>query len=78
MNNLRYYVWKSEPKSFKVDNSYYKTFGNYRNLFMQAPRVNFNGFYVCKHKYVKIGEKGLTHTVTPLHIIYYYRYIRFF
>lgn len=33
-NNLRYLIWKSEVTSFKVENSYYKSFGNYRNLFL--------------------------------------------
>ena len=78
MNNLRYYVWKCDSKSFKIDSLFYKSFGSYRNIFRQAPRIHFNGFYVCRHKYVKIGEKGFTHSVTPMHVIFYYRYIRFF
>lgn len=43
-----------------------------------APRLHFNGVYVCRHKYVKMGDKGFTNSITPMHVIYYYRYIRFF
>ena len=36
-----------------------------------------NGYYMCKHKYVKIGEKNATQFITPILIIYYFRYLRF-
>jgi hypothetical protein len=36
-----------------------------------------NGYYMCKHKYIKIGEKNEQTLICPIHIIYYYRYIRF-
>lgn len=77
-NNLRYFVWKSEPQSFKVELAYYKAFGSYRKIFMNAPRLHFNGVYVCRHKYVRVGERGFANILTPLHVVYYYRYVRFF
>ena len=77
INNLSYYVWKSQPKSFKLQKNYYLSFGSYRNLFFQCPRPNFNGYYLCKHKYVKVGEKTYKNSFTPIHIIFHYRYIRF-
>lgn len=76
-NNLRQYIWKLEPLELKVQNGYYKEFGSYENLFNKCPRINLNGYYICRHKYVKIGQKDATHFVTPIHIIYYYRYLRF-
>jgi len=60
-----------------VEPSYYKEFGSYENLFKKCPKLNLNGFYVLRDKYVKIGEKDEKNPVTPIHIIYFYRYIRF-
>ena len=56
---------------------YFKSFGSYESLFLRCPRLHFNGYYVCREKYVRIGEKNEKYPVAPIHVIYYYRYFRF-
>lgn len=63
--------------SFNLEPSYFKSFGSYKKLYKNCPLVNKNGYYVLRDKYVKVGEKDERHPVTPIHIIYYYRYLRF-
>ena len=64
--------------SFQLAPGYYKSFGNYRNMFVKCPRVNLNGYYIQRDKYLRVGVKDEKHPFTPIHVIYYYRYIRFF
>ncbi|EGR33217.1 hypothetical protein IMG5_058930 [Ichthyophthirius multifiliis] len=35
-------------------------------MFMLAPRIHFCGYYYCKEKYIKFGEKSMSQTFTPL------------
>ena len=46
-----------DMNSFQLAPGYYKSFGNYRNMFVKCPRVNLNGYYVLRDKYVRIGIK---------------------
>lgn len=77
LNNLRRYIWKRELDGMQVEPSYYKSYGSYQNLFKRCPRLNLNGYYVCRDKYVRIGEKNDKNPVTPIHVNYFYRYFRF-
>lgn len=76
-NNLRNYVWRMELGDLTLDLQYYKSFGSYLSLFRVCPRVHMNGYYVCREKIVRIGEKSEKYPVAPIHVIYYYRYFRF-
>ena len=78
IHKLRKYVWGEEMIVSKQPTSYYQSFGGYKQLFLNAPRVNFNGFYFWKHEYRKEEEKDLLKNVGNVHIIKYYRYLRFF
>lgn len=60
-----------------LESHYYKSFGSYETLFRQCPRVHYNGYYVCREKIVRLGEKNEKYPVVPIHVIYYYRYFRF-
>ncbi|EAR93830.1 F-box protein (macronuclear) [Tetrahymena thermophila SB210] len=62
---------------YKTSAKFYQKFNNYYTMFMEAPRIHFGGYYICKERYTKIGEKDLHHTITPLIEITYYRYFRF-
>lgn len=57
-NNLRNYIWKMDLNSFVLEPSYYKSFGSYQGLFRRCPKVNLNGYYMLRDKYIKIGEKN--------------------
>lgn len=49
-------------------------------MFRQRPRVRFNGCYIATVNYIRQGLAG-AHQVTwdsPVHIVTYYRYLRFF
>jgi hypothetical protein len=76
-HNLRNYIWQKELGDFVHEAQYFKSFGSYESLFTQCPRLHFNGYYVCREKYVRIGEKNEKYPVAPIHVVYYYRYFRF-
>ena len=78
MLNLRNFIWRMDMGELTTDGQYFKSFGSYESLFKHCPRLHFNGYYVCREKIVRIGEKSDKYPVTPIHVIYYYRYFRFF
>lgn len=51
--------------------------GNWRTMLMARPRVRFNGIYISTCNYVRSGasQGGWN---TPVHIVTYYRYLRFY
>lgn len=52
----------------------------YRTLFRLRPRIRFNGCYISTVNYTRAGAASPTVTSwnTPIHIVTYYRYLRFF
>jgi F-box protein 9 len=52
----------------------------YRTLFRLRPRIRFNGCYISTVNYTRAGASSPTVTSwnTPIHIVTYYRYLRFF
>lgn len=52
----------------------------YRNTLRHRPRVRFNGCYISTVNYVRSGAAPTTQVTfnTPIHIVTYYRYLRFF
>ncbi|MCJ1397669.1 hypothetical protein MMC11_000865 [Xylographa trunciseda] len=52
----------------------------YAHLFQHHPRVRFNGCYISTVNYVRPGASSPTQISwnTPVHIVTYYRYLRFF
>lgn len=55
-----------------------KTFGTYRNMYIERPHLRYNGCYIGKSTYYRQGEKGLDNYYCPFQVVNYYRYIRFF
>lgn len=51
--------------------------GNWRTMLMARPRVRFNGIYISTCNYVRSGASHGGWN-TPVHIVTYYRYLRFY
>ncbi|CAO2656106.1 Nn.00g049090.m01.CDS01 [Neocucurbitaria sp. VM-36] len=51
----------------------------YRTLFRQRPRIRFNGCYISTVNYTRPGQSSPTSVTwnSPIHIVTYYRYLRF-
>lgn len=54
------------------------TYSNWRDMYLQRPRLNFDGVYISKSSYARAGEQGLDNFYQPWHLVEYYRYLRFF
>ncbi|CAG0881551.1 unnamed protein product [Cyprideis torosa] len=51
----------------------------YRDVWVSQPRPNFNGVYISRTSYVRMGENSFQDTSSrPWHLVEYFRYIRFF
>ena len=56
------------------------TFPSYHSMFRLRPRIRFNGLYIATANYTRPGAAS-TNTITwssPVHIVTYYRYLRFY
>jgi F-box protein 9 len=53
---------------------------DWREVFHSHPRVRFTGVYISTVNYTRAGGASATQTMwnTPVHIVTYYRYLRFF
>ena len=53
---------------------------DWREFFHSHPRIRFNGVYISTVNYTRAGHGNATSAVwhTPIHIVTYYRYLRFF
>lgn len=63
-----------------VDTQYLLRYDNsWRKMFIERPRLNFNGCYISRTTYVRHGESSFQDfSYRPCHIVEYYRYLRFF
>ncbi|RGP66954.1 hypothetical protein FSPOR_6336 [Fusarium sporotrichioides] len=52
----------------------------WKNLFRSRPRIRFNGCYISTVNYVRTGQASTNQPTwgSPIHIVTYYRYLRFF
>jgi F-box protein 9 len=53
---------------------------SWKNMFHHRPRIRFNGCYISTVNYIRAGQAS-AHQITwnsPVHIVTYYRYLRFF
>ncbi|KAL1506487.1 hypothetical protein ABEB36_005845 [Hypothenemus hampei] len=56
-----------------------KEYTSWRNMFVERPRLNFNGCYISKTTYIRHGENSFQDQFyRPWHLVAYYRYLRFF
>uniref|UniRef100_A0A8B9FRR0 F-box only protein n=1 Tax=Amazona collaria TaxID=241587 RepID=A0A8B9FRR0_9PSIT len=51
---------------------------SWREMFLERPRVRFDGVYISKTKYIRQGEQSLDGFYRAWHQVEYYRYLRFF
>eukprot|EP01026_Neomeris_dumetosa_P028858 TRINITY_DN2337_c0_g1_i5.p1 TRINITY_DN2337_c0_g1~~TRINITY_DN2337_c0_g1_i5.p1 ORF type:complete len:305 (+),score=30.97 TRINITY_DN2337_c0_g1_i5:162-1076(+) len=51
--------------------------GSWKRMFMERPHVRFEGIYVARNTYIRRGQIEF-HVRNPVHLVVYYRYIRFF
>ncbi len=56
------------------------TYPTYAIMFRQRPRVRFNGCYISTVNYIRPGASTASQVSwnTPVHVVTYYRYLRFF
>ncbi|KAK6489141.1 F-box only protein 9 isoform X1 [Huso huso] len=53
-------------------------FNSWREMFLERPRVRFDGVYISKNSYIRQGEQSLDGFYRAWHQVEYYRYFRFF
>ncbi|KAK6489854.1 F-box only protein 9-like isoform X2 [Huso huso] len=53
-------------------------FNSWREMFLERPRVRFDGVYISKTNYIRQGEQSLDGFYRAWHQVEYYRYFRFF
>ncbi|KAH8682156.1 hypothetical protein BX600DRAFT_505770 [Xylariales sp. PMI_506] len=53
---------------------------SFQRMFRQRPRLRFNGCYISTVNYIRTGHSSGNHITwnSPVHIVTYYRYLRFF
>lgn len=52
---------------------------SWRHMYLDRHRVHFNGCYISKTSYLRYGENSFQdQSYRPIHLIEYYRYVRFF
>lgn len=52
---------------------------DWRHMFLERARVNFDGIYISRTRYFRQGDVGFQDiTYRPFHVVRYYRYLRFF
>ncbi|KAI1852112.1 hypothetical protein JX265_005949 [Neoarthrinium moseri] len=53
---------------------------SWQRMFRQRPRLRFNGCYISTVNYIRTGHASGNHITwnSPVHIVTYYRYLRFF
>jgi hypothetical protein len=54
------------------------TYSDWRTMYLNRPRLNFDGVYISKASYARSGEQSLDNFYRPWHVVEYYRYMRFF
>nr|XP_033794182.1 F-box only protein 9 isoform X2 [Geotrypetes seraphini] len=53
-------------------------YNTWRQMFLERPRVRFDGVYISKTIYIRQGEQSLDGFYRAWHQVEYYRYMRFF
>ena len=60
---------------------YHSLYGrSWQRMFRQRPRIRFNGCYISTVNYLRSGQASANQATwgSPVHIVTYYRYLRFF
>ncbi|XP_049952574.1 F-box only protein 9 [Schistocerca serialis cubense] len=52
---------------------------SWREMYIKRPRLNFHGCYISKTSYIRYGENSFQDQFySPVHLVAYFRYLRFF
>ncbi|KAG6003037.1 hypothetical protein E4U21_002425 [Claviceps maximensis] len=57
------------------------SYPSWKHMFRHRPRIRFNGCYISTVNYIRMGQASTTQATwagSPVHIVTYYRYLRFF
>lgn len=69
---LLHRVWKNEVGGLTTQ------YSSWRKMFIERERVHFNGCYISKTTYLRLGENSFQDRFyRPVLLVEYYRYIRF-
>ncbi|KAI9312111.1 hypothetical protein BX666DRAFT_2031301 [Dichotomocladium elegans] len=52
--------------------------GHWLRMYIERPRLHFDGVYISVCQYIRPGESETSAWTRPVHLVTYYRYIRFF
>jgi hypothetical protein len=63
------------PEEYLIEPGYVNSFGTWRSIWLHWPRIKFHGVYVAKTKYFRVGEGAFD---KPVHLIRFFRYLRFY
>lgn len=58
-----------------------RPYSSWRQMFRSRPRIRFNGCYISTVNYIRTGQASTNQATwggSPIHIVTYYRYLRFF
>ncbi|KAL2755019.1 hypothetical protein ACRALDRAFT_1057737 [Sodiomyces alcalophilus JCM 7366] len=71
---------RRREENLAITVSLYPEYGSWQRMFRQRPRIRFNGCYISTVNYIRSGQASTNQITwnTPVHIITYYRYLRFF
>ncbi|XP_054003307.1 F-box only protein 9 [Hylaeus anthracinus] len=59
--------------------TYAPKYQSWREMYVQRPRLRYNGCYICKISYIRDGENSFQDQFyRPWHLVEYFRYLRFF
>ncbi|XP_020246524.1 F-box protein 7 isoform X2 [Asparagus officinalis] len=72
---LRAWQLSGASENYKIVTSMYDC--SWRKMWTHRPRVRFDGLYVSRNTYVRVGVAEWKVT-NPVHLVCYYRYIRFY
>ncbi|ROT42319.1 hypothetical protein SODALDRAFT_354449 [Sodiomyces alkalinus F11] len=72
---------RRREENLAITVSLYPEYGSsWQRMFRHRPRIRFNGCYISTVNYIRPGQASANQITwnTPVHIITYYRYLRFF
>ncbi|XP_076173513.1 F-box only protein 9 [Ptiloglossa arizonensis] len=59
--------------------TYAPQYQSWREMYLQRPKLRYNGCYICKISYIHDGENSFQDRFyRPWHLVEYFRYLRFF
>jgi F-box protein 9 len=72
---------KRQEESLATTLALFPDYGSsWKSMFRNRPRIRFNGCYISTVNYLRSGQASVNQVTwgSPVHIITYYRYLRFF